>query len=56
MPPEKETEFTPVPPEEQLDHDDDGSDDTDAITRRSGADNLDLDKYRDRDAPVWSGE
>jgi len=52
----EETEFVSVPESEQLDYDDDGSDDTDAITERSGADDEDLEKYKDRNAPVWEGE
>lgn len=49
-------EYTVVPLDEQLDYDDDGSDDTNALTPETGDDTEDLDKYRDRDAPVWAGE
>jgi hypothetical protein len=50
-----EDEFASVPVTKQLDHDDDGSDDTNALTDDTGADNDDLDNYRDLDAPVWEG-
>jgi hypothetical protein len=42
-----ETEFTPVLESEQLDYDDDGSEDTDAITV-NGDDTEDLAYYRGR--------
>ncbi len=51
-----ETEFTSVPLEDQLDYDDDGSDNTDALDEATGADNDDLGKYRNRDGPIWRGE
>ncbi len=49
-------EYTVVPESEQLDYDEDGSDDTDALTRETGADDEDLDEYRDRSGPIWRGE
>jgi hypothetical protein len=52
----KETEYVKVPKKDQLDYDEDGSDDTNAITEETGADDEDLDDYRDRTGPVWSPE
>ncbi len=49
-------EYTVVPADQQLDHDDDGSDDTNALTDATGDDTADLDDYRDRSGPVWAGE
>ena len=54
--PAYDPEYTVVPEDEQLDHDDDGSDDTNALTPETGDDTEDLDKYRDRDGKVWPGE
>ena len=59
-----ETEFTSVPLDQQLDHDDDGSSNTNAITEEKTADGVvffdadddDLDDYRDRSGPIWKGE
>lgn len=48
-------EYTVVPLADQLDYDDDGSDDTNALTPETGDDTDDVDKYRDRDAAVWPG-
>ena len=53
---EEEREYTEVPSSERLDYDEDGSDDTNAITDDTGADDDDLDDYRDLDAPIWEGE
>lgn len=50
-----EIEFVPVPKSEQLDRDDDGSDDTDALDVTTGADDHNLEQYKDRDGPVWGG-
>ena len=52
----EDPEYTVVPESEQLDHDDEGSDFTDALNATSGADDKDLDKYRDRSGPIWRGE
>jgi len=49
-------EYLVVPADQQLDHDDDGSEDTNALTVETGADDEDLDDYRDRDGPIWRGE
>ncbi len=49
-------EYTVVPLAEQLDYDADGSDDTNALTSETGADDNDLDEYRDRSGPIWRGE
>ena len=52
-------EYTVVPLAEQLDYDEDGSDDTDALTPVGddpGDDTEDLDAYRDRSGPIWRGE
>ncbi len=51
----QETEFVPVPESEQLDTDDDGSDDTDALDDATGADDDDLGQHKDREGPVWGG-
>ena len=53
---EEEREYTEVPSSERLDYDEDGSDDTNAITDDTGADDDDLDDSRDLDAPIWEGE
>lgn len=53
--PAHDPEYAVVPEDEQLDHDDDGSDDTDALDEETGDDAEDLDSYRQRDAEVWSG-
>ncbi len=50
-----EPEFASVPLEEQLDHDDDGSDNTDALDEATGDDTGDLGNYRDLWGPVWWG-
>ncbi len=47
-------EYTVVPLEEQLDIDDDGSDDTNALNDETG-DDTDQ-SYRRRDGPLWRGE
>ncbi len=49
-------EYTVVPVSEQLDIDEDGSDNTNALDEATGDDTADLDGVRDRDAPVWEGE
>lgn len=49
-------EYTVVPLEEQLDYDDDNSDNTDALDEATGADDDDLDDYRDRSGSIWRGE
>ncbi len=51
-----EPEFTPVPLEDQLDRDDDGSDNTDALDEATGDDTGDLGNYRNRDGAIWRGE
>ncbi len=51
-----EPEFTSVPLDQQLDRDDDGSDNTNALDEATGDDTDDLDKYRDRSGKVWEGE
>ncbi len=52
----KETEFVSVPVDQQLDTDEEGlSIDTDAIDDNSGDDTEDLEKYKDRNGPVWAG-
>lgn len=48
----EEDEFVPVPTEEQLDVDE--GEGANAIA--GGTDTDDLDDYRDRTGPVWSGE
>ena len=53
---ERDPEYTVVPESEQLDHDDDGSEFTNALTAETGADDEDLDDYRDRSGPIWRGE
>ncbi len=52
---DRETEYVEVPLKEQLDHDDDGSDDTNAVTD-GDADDRDLDDYRDTAGQVWDGK
>ncbi len=52
----QDPEYTVVPESEQLDTDDDGSDDTNALTVETGADDEDLDDYRNRSGPIWRGE
>ena len=52
----EDPEYTVVPESEQLDYDDDGSEFTDALTSETGADDKDLDKYRDRSGLIWQGE
>ncbi len=57
----KEKEYTVVPPEQRLDHDDDGSDDTDAINEATGndqeaIDQARIDQARVTDGPLWEGE
>lgn len=52
----RDPEYTVVPLAEQLAIDDDGSDDTNALTEETGADDEDLDDYRDRSGPIWQGE
>lgn len=52
---EEETEFVPVPPEEQLDIDDDTDEFANALTEETGADDEDLDDYRNLDGPIWGG-
>lgn len=58
----RDKEYTVVPPEERLDHDDDGSDDTDAINEETGDDQEAIDQSRvmqmgSPDDPVlWEGE
>ncbi len=53
----EDPEYTVVDLAKQLDTDDDGSDDTNALTSETGADDDDdLDKYRDRSGPIWRGE
>ena len=51
-------EYTVVPPEERLDHDEDGSDDTDAIDEETGTDQVAIDMARatEDDQPLWEGE
>ncbi len=51
----QETEFVPVPESEQLDQDDDGTDDTDALDDVTGADDDDLEQFKDREGSVWVG-
>ena len=53
---EHDPEYTVVPESEQLDQDDDGSESTNALTSETGADDDDLDDYRDRSGPIWRGE
>ncbi len=48
-----EEEFASVPLDEQLDHDDDGSDNTDALDEATGDDSGG--NYRNRDGPIWRG-
>ncbi len=50
-----EREFTSVPLDQQLDHDDDGSSNTNALDDETGDDTDDLDNYRDRSGPLWQG-
>ncbi len=52
----EDPEYTVVDLAKQLDTDDDGSDDTNALTSETGADDDDLDEYRDRSGPIWRGE
>ncbi len=52
--PTSDPEYTVVPLDEQLDHDDDGSDDTDALDDETG-DDTDLD-YRRHTGVLWRGE
>lgn len=49
-------EYTIVPSAEQLEIDDDGSDDTNALDEATGDDTEDLDEYRDRSGEIWRGE
>ena len=50
-------EYTVVPPEERLDHDEDGSDDTDAIDEATGDDQEAIDQARvTDDVGLWEGE
>ena len=51
-------EYTVVPPEKQLDHDDDGSDDTDAIDEETGDDQVAIAMARatEDDQALWEGE
>ena len=53
---ETDPEYTVVPESEQLDYDDDGSDNTDALDEATGDDTGDLGNYRNRDGPIWRGE
>ncbi len=53
---EEEREYIVVPPSERLDHDDDGSDDTDAIDDETGTDQEAIDQARVTDGPLWEGE
>ena len=49
-------EYTVVPESEQLDYDEDGSDNTDALDDATGDDTDDLGNYRNRNGPIWRGE
>ncbi len=55
----RDPEYLVVPESGQLDHDEDGSDDTNALTPVGddpGDDTEDLDEYRNRSGPIWRGE
>jgi len=56
--PDTDPEYTVVPPEERLDHDDDGSDNTDAIDEATGDDQEAIDRARvtPDDGRLWEGE
>ena len=51
-----ETEFTSVPEDEQLDTDEDGSDNTDALDESTGDDTENVGRYPDRGGTIWRGE
>ncbi len=55
---EGETEYTVVPPEERLDYDEDGSEDTDALDGETGDDQAAIDQVREimADDVIWEGE
>lgn len=48
-------EFTAVPKKERLEIDDDSDPAANALDEATGADDEDLDDYRNLDGPVWGG-